>query len=102
MKNIKLSLIFIFVLTACNSLDEAGKVLKNEKVRTTDEFLVKKRDPLILPPDYKDIPLPGSKNIKKKSSEKDIKKILNAPDEQTVLNNQTSSTEKSIINQIRK
>ena len=102
MKNIKLSLIFIFVLTACNSLDEASKVLKNEKVRTTDEFLVKKRDPLILPPDYKDIPLPGSKNIKKKSSEKDIQKILNAPDEQTVLNNQTSSTEKSIINQIRK
>ena len=101
MKNIKLSLIFIFVLTACNSLDEAGKVLKNEKVRTTDEFLVKKRDPLVLPPDYKDIPLPGSKNTKK-SSEKDIKKILNAPDEQTVLNDQTSSTEKSIINQIRK
>ena len=58
-------LIFIFLtLASCSSLTEAGKVLRNEKTNTTDEFLVKKREPLVLPPDFKDIPEPGS--IKKK------------------------------------
>ena len=39
---------------------EAKKVLSNEKIKTTDEFLVKKRDPLVLPPNYKDLPKPGT------------------------------------------
>ena len=62
-------LIFIFlILISCSSFKEAGKVLRNEKTNTTDEFLVKKREPLVLPPDFKEIPEPGS--IKKE-------KILN-------------------------
>ena len=32
---------------------DARKVLRNEKIKTTDEFLVKKREPLVLPPDYR-------------------------------------------------
>ena len=43
-------------------MKEAGQVLRNEKVKTTDEFLVKKKQPLILPPDYDKIPNPGSSN----------------------------------------
>ena len=46
-------------------MEEAGKVLKNEKISTTDEFLVKKRQPLILPPDYDKIPEPNTINKKK-------------------------------------
>ena len=41
-------------------MDDASKVLRNEKIKTTDEFLVKKREPLVLPPDYRTIPEPGS------------------------------------------
>ena len=51
MKNFKFLLILIFVLTSCSGLQDVGKVLRNEKIRTTDEFLVKKRNPLVLPPD---------------------------------------------------
>ena len=63
-------LIFIFlILISCSSLKEAGKVLRNEKTNTTDEFLVKKKEPLVLPPDYKKIPEPGS--LSKKSFKED-------------------------------
>ena len=41
-KNLKFLLILIFVLTSCSGFKEAGKVLRNEKIRTTDEFLVEK------------------------------------------------------------
>ena len=44
-------------------MKEAGQVLRNEKIKTNDEFLVKKKQPLILPPDYDKIPAPGSSSI---------------------------------------
>ena len=75
MKKINFLIVTIFLLTSCSSLDEAGKVLKNEKIRTTDEFLVKKRDPLVLPPDYKEIPLPGSTKDLKKGTIVKLKKF---------------------------
>ena len=43
MKHINFLLIFSFFLVSCSGLRDAGKVLRNEKVRTTDEFLVKKK-----------------------------------------------------------
>ena len=42
MKKINLLLIALLFLTSCGGLKEAGKVLRNEKIKTTDEFLVKK------------------------------------------------------------
>ena len=102
MINILLLTVFSIFLLSCNSLNEAGKVLRNEKVNSTDEFLVKKKDPLIMPPDYKKIPEPESINKKKISREQKIKSILNAPKNEIISNNKSSSTEKSILNQIRK
>ena len=34
----------IIILNGCSSFTEAGKVLRNEKVQSTDEFLVKKKN----------------------------------------------------------
>ena len=60
MKILLILITAIFFLSSCGGLDDASKVLRNEKVRTTDEFLVKKRNPLEVPPDYEKIPTPGS------------------------------------------
>ena len=43
MNKITLIFIIIFLLNSCGGFKEAGKVLRNEKTRTTDEFLVKKK-----------------------------------------------------------
>ena len=82
-------------------MSDVGKTLRNEKVRTTDEFLVKKRQPLSLPPDYEKLPKPGSKNSKEEGSEDKIDKILKIPETQTTKTG-SSSVEQSIINKIRK
>mgnify|MGYP006089686713 FL=1 len=100
MKKINLFLIILIVLSSCGSFSEAGKILRNEKTNNTDEFLVKKRSPLVLPPDYKEIPEPDS--LKKKSDENQIKKILNATKEENSNINKSSTIEKSILNRIRK
>lgn len=94
-------LIILFLLTSCNGLKEAGKVFRNEKITTTDEFLVKKRNPLVLPPNYDELPVPGSIKAAKENQEEKIKKILKAPEIQKTKKSLTS-VEKSILNKIRK
>ena len=75
MRKIYIIFIGLFLTTSCGGFKEAGKVLRNEKTNSTDEFLVKKREPLIMPPDYNKIPEPNSKNIdKKEDSNNKIKK----------------------------
>lgn len=97
MRNFLTLSIILFLLVSCG---DVAKTLRNEKIKTTDEFLVKKKGPLVLPPDYKEIPEPGTL-IKKDDNQKNkIKKILKAPK----INNKpgTKSLEKSIIEKITK
>ena len=99
-----LFLIFLSgMLINCTGLSDAGKVLRNEKIRTTDEFLVKKREPLILPPDYSNIPVPGSssKNQQEENKKEKIKKILNAPSDKKIIKQRSTSTEDSILKSIK-
>ena len=57
-KKIMYLLSIIFFVTSCATLQEAKRGLTGEKVASTDEFLIKKKDPLVMPPDYKNLPTP--------------------------------------------
>ena len=48
-----------FLITSCESV---RKGLTGSKNQSTDEFLVKKKDPLILPPDFENLPNPSERN----------------------------------------
>ena len=100
----KIFLLFIFInlLTSCGGLSDAAKTLKNEKTVTTDEFLVKKRDPLTLPPEYDKLPEPGALKSTKNNEGKSIDKILKMTNEKNPQKNSSSSVEQSIINKIGK
>tara|TARA_B100001059_G_C17740421_1_gene531334 strand:- start:367 stop:675 length:309 start_codon:yes stop_codon:yes gene_type:complete len=102
MRKINFLIIIFFILVSCSGLKEAGKVLRNEKLTTTDEFLVKKKEPLILPPDYKKLPTPGSLTENKLDEKEKIKKILKAPREINKNQRKNSTIESSIIEKIRK
>lgn len=101
-KNIFFLFILITILNSCSNLSDAGKVLRNEKIKNSDEFLVKKRDPLVLPPDYKNVPEPGSMMKNETDEKKKIKKILKVPESSNSNTNKNSSIEETIINQIKK
>ncbi len=100
MKKIKLLLITFFFIVSCGGLKDAGKVLRNEKVKNSDEFLVKKKKPLELPPNFDEIPEPGTtKTLKNKKSK--IDEILKLPKKQETTS-KASSAEETILNNIRK
>ena len=67
--------------------------------KTTDEYLIKEKDPLILPPDFKNLPLPDSKTIKKSDT---IESILTKDDLSGNKSNKKSPLETSIEEELRK
>ena len=100
---ITLLLSSIFILNGCSSFSDASKVLRNEKIRTTDEFLIKKKEPLTQPPDFETIPEPGSMESKAEKQESSIEQILKTkPSTENQTTTQSSSAEESILNQIKK
>ena len=65
-------LIAIAILfSSCSSLKEG---FTNQKKNNSDEFLVEKKSPLVMPPDYNELPIPNEENISKQSNE--IKSLI--------------------------
>ena len=97
------SILFLLFLLSCSSFQEAGKVLRNEKVNTTDEFLVKKKEPLVMPPDLNKVPEPDTiKSKREKNDQEKIKEIFNMSESENTNVKSNSSTENLIIENIRK
>ena len=56
--------VLIFFTTSCaENFDAIKRGITGTKKNSADEFLVKKKDPLILPPDYENLPTPGEEAI---------------------------------------
>ena len=91
-------LIIIFFVTSCQSLKTAKKALTGEKRTTNDEFLIKKKDPLILPPDYENLPTPDEEEAAKEEIS-NFEKTLGASIEDN--SSKSSSAEESILKKIR-
>ena len=96
-------LALILITTSCGSMSEVGKIMRNEKITNTDEFLVKKKEPLTLPPDFAEIPEPGSLE-KKKNDEIEKKKIEKAfkIEKQNQDKSNSGTIEESILKKIGK
>ena len=58
-KKITYAIVLAFFVTSCaDTFSSVKRGLTGSKKDSTDEFLVKKKDPLILPPDYENLPNP--------------------------------------------
>ena len=100
MKKINLFLIVSFLLVV--SCGNVGQILRNEKIKTTDEFLVEKKKPLILPPDIDKVPEPGSRTVEKSKDEDVIKNILKSKKKNDNSKNTSSSLEEAILKRLPK
>ena len=104
MKKIKvmffLTIIF-FTFQSCQTFKEG---FTSQKKKSTDEFLVEKKSPLVMPPDFNELPLPKiSENIGEEENEagNNIEKLIsnnNSPESSGV---QDKNFENSIIEKIK-
>ena len=94
--------IIFFLLSACtDTLDSVKRGLSGQKEASTDEFLVEKKDPLILPPEYDDLPQPGQTATNEVSDDPNISDILKTGDSSSEsVSSETTSLEESILKNI--
>ena len=93
MKKISLFLLLLIVTTSCQSIKDG---LSGKKGENSDEFLVQKKNPLVLPPDFTDLPEPfeESQKVTEVQIEEDIEKLLGM--ENSVENTNNASNSSSI------
>ncbi len=101
-KIIIISLIFLN-LVGCKSAKDA---LTLKKKNSSDEFLVEKKSPLVLPPDFGKLPQPGksSNQLKTKDNKEiDIRDTLSKINigKKTLKNSKPTSLEKSILEKMK-
>jgi len=100
-KNLITSLIILlFVASSCaNTRDSISRGLSGKKKVSSDEFLVQKKDPLIMPPDYDSLPTPTEIKEAQKEISNFEKKLQKSVTEDS--SSSASSTEESILKQIQ-
>ena len=100
-KKIIILLSLAFFVLSCETISSVKRALTGEKLESTDEFFVRKKDPLSQPPNFNELPAPNQKDEKKIESsniaDKLKEKILTEEN-----NSVSSSTEESILKKIRR
>ena len=91
-------LTFLFIVSACANLSEGMTGSKRSK--SSDEFFVHKKKPLVLPPDFNDMPMPKPTK-KKQTQDNDIEDLLRTK-KKTNNNTPQSESDKSLENSILK
>ena len=91
--------IFIFI-ASCSGFSDFKKTMTGEKITSTDEFLIKKKDPLILPPEFEKLPLP--KNGNKKAKTNSVETVLGSYNKSDQETKTSSNLEKMILKELNK
>jgi len=92
---------FVLLLASCGTMQSA---FENKKKNNTDEFLVEKKSPLVMPPDFNELPIPKEKKIQKDNSENEFKALI-IQDNQEIKSNEkdiNKNFEELLLDKIKK
>ena len=99
----KFNLLFILgialiILSGCNTVK---KGFKNPKKDSSDEFLVEKKSPLVMPPEFNELPIPNKSDDTKQKQNNKIKSLITDNNENTDQEVSSSDLEGSVLSKIK-
>tara|TARA_Y100000022_G_scaffold187761_1_gene185491 strand:+ start:151 stop:480 length:330 start_codon:yes stop_codon:yes gene_type:complete len=104
-KNIKILFLLVAISifnSGCSSVKEA---FDPQRKNGSEEFLVEKKAPLSMPPNFNELPVPQDEILKNTQDESDIESLLTGDDEGTSQKNiddiSENGIEKSILDKIK-
>ena len=98
-KFVILILLSILFLHSCGTLRDG---FTNPKKENSDEFLVEKKSPLIMPPNYDELPIPGTDEIILEKETDTLDNLFSDQDNTTFENeNDNKMLEESILDKIK-
>ncbi len=95
-------LIISFFLSACNAVKEG---FSSQKKTSSDEFFVEKKAPLVMPPNYGEMPTPNKNIDNEEKKNENIKKLISQEDSKNTETDEMSeisnSLEKNVLDKIK-
>jgi len=103
MKNLKIFIFLsiILIISSCGTIKEG---FTNQKKNNSDEFLVEKKSPLIMPPNFNELPVPKQKESATQSESDEIKSLISKKKNTEItndMNQKDKSFEDSILKKIK-
>ncbi len=99
----KFNLLFILgialiILSGCNTVK---KGFKNPKKNSSDEFLVEKKSPLVMPPEFNELPIPNQNEDTSQKQQNNIKNLISDNNGNTDQEASNKDLEGSILSKIK-
>ena len=99
----KFNLLFILgialiILSGCNTVK---KGFQNPKKNSSDEFLVEKKSPLVMPPEFNELPIPNQIEDTNQKQKNNIKSLITENNVNTDQEVSDSDLEGSILSKIK-
>ena len=103
MKYYKILFCFCLMLfiQSCGAVKEG---FSNQKKNNTDEFLVEKKAPLVMPPNYNELPIPKEGDLSTEKNNNNVKDLISSSEDQKSIStdsNSANSIEKSVLDKIK-
>ena len=100
MKKFKILISFYLILLFLNSCGAIKKGFENPKKNSSDEFLVEKKSPLVMPPEFNES-IPNNKNNNESKKEVNIKNMISEKKSEKNNNVLNEDLEVSILDKIK-
>ena len=97
---ITIFLTIVLLFSGCGVVKEG---FKSPKQKTSDEFLVEKKSPLVMPPNFYELPVPDSSNEIIQKDQKTIKSLITKSEENKKKSKKKNNQnlEKTILEKIK-
>lgn len=92
----------LLLLLSCGIVKEG---FQNPKKKSSDEFLVEKKSPLVMPPDFNELPIPNQETVVVEKRKSSVKSLISGSQDKSIIeenDENISSIEKLILKQIKK
>ena len=92
-------ILYIFILNSCGTVREG---FQNPKKNNSDEFLVEKKSPLVIPPEFEELPFPKENEAVSKIDKNNLKQRISDNQNETTQNSTNKNLEESLLEKIKK
>lgn len=101
MKLTKLIFIIFCIAIITSSCKSVKEGLTGQKKASSDEFLIQKKNPLVLPPHFGDLPKPlNEDDTDDKNNEIDLSKVFEESNDKKIIDESDTSLEQSILKKL--
>ena len=97
-KLLKLILLFLFFLNSCGTVREG---FQNPKKNSSDEFLVEKKSPLVIPPEFDQLPVPKEDSDQKGNTQRSFKTLVSDTKREIDQNPSNKNLQETLLDKIK-